>query len=116
MVQDRFITYLTMNKVEYTPFSNDINEFLFSKLEMRLIEVEQWEATFPIDRKIFEDLIINNNELVDAYVELYSKSAKFFVSEMEIRSEVYEFYMMVLKKRISLVFYRKIPADQSRFA
>lgn len=116
MEQDRFIKYLTLNKNEYTPFSRDINEYLFFRLEERLIEVGQWEATEEIDREKFEEKIGCCAELVNAYIDMYSKSARFFTSEMDVREEVFEFYMLVKNKRIDLIYYRKIPIDQSRFA
>ena len=105
MEPDRFMIRLTRAKDDFSPITMDYSEVIFSKLECRLIEVGQWEdATFEIERQDFEKYLNQNSDLQNYYIE------------MEIENQVFEFYMLVVNKRIALVYYRKIPADQSRFA
>lgn len=105
---DRFLKRLIKLNPDYTPYTQ-ADDFLFLRLEAALIEVSQWDDfTSEIERNCFEDLLVNNRDLVNAYVELYSSSARFFTSEMELKEERYEFFMMVREQRIALIFYRKV--------
>ena len=116
MEPDRFMIRLMRANDDFTPITMDYSEVIFSKLEMRLIEIEQWEATFEITREEFEKFIDQNDDLVEAYIDMYSRDDGFFVSEMEVEERLFEFYILVKNKRIALVYFRKIPADKSRFA
>ena len=117
MEPDKFMIRLTRAKDDFTPITMEYSDVIFSKLEMRLIEIGQWEdATFEIERQDFEKYLNQNSDLQNYYIDMFSKNDRFFVSEMEIENQVFEFYMLVVNKRIALVYYRKIPADQSRFA
>lgn len=117
MEPDRFMIRLTRANDDFTPITKQNGDVIFSKLEMRLIEVGQWEdATFKIDRQDFEKYLDKNSDLQNYYIEMYSKSDRFFVSEMEIENYIFEFYILIKNERIALIYFKKIPADQSRFA
>jgi hypothetical protein len=117
MEPDKFMIRLTRAKDAYFPLTMDYCEEIFSRLELRLVEVGQWEdATFEIERPEFEKHLEQNPELQNTYIDMYDKADRFFVSEMDIEKRVFEFYLMVHNQRISLVFFRIIPNDQSRFA
>jgi hypothetical protein len=115
MIPDRFLNHVTSAMRDYTPFSIQLDEYYFERLEERLIEISQWEGTIEIERKDFESLICNSSDLEDVYIEMYETKSRFFVSEMSVKDQLNEFYMLVQKQQVVLIFYRKIDEDKSRF-
>jgi len=91
---------------EFMPYTEEGH--WFQQIERVLIDVENWEARFPVEKSEFESLLGRNEQLAFEYVELYSPTSKFFVIEFEIRDENFQFYIMTDRQKIVLVFFRKI--------
>lgn len=116
MQAQSFIKYIISFKPDYTPFSPYIREDLFINVEERLLEVFEWDVTVKIPKEEFEKWLHNNQDLADTYVELYSEDSTHFETEMEVGSELYEFYIMVQNERMSLIYYRqKLDGDKEYY-
>ncbi len=103
---DRFLYQFVQDTPEYTPFTTDSE--LYIHLLARMVDVENWDARIEIERTDFEKMLSNNHELEMAYVDLYSDSAWFVLLEFEIVDNKYEFYCMVDKQEMVLIFFRRV--------
>jgi len=104
---DLFLERLTAVNKQYTPFSRSIHDGTFYNLEARLIDVENWDCAVEVERDCFEGFVGRNEDLAFEYVELFSLDAVFYLIEFSIAGYSYEFYMMLLNKRIELTFFKK---------
>lgn len=104
-INDKFLYHVASFTPEYAPHVKG-SQF-FERLEMRMIDVENWEEKVVLDRSVYEDMLKYNNDLAQAYVNLYSKTAQFVVEFIEFEDGlVYEFYSMVDNKEIVMIFFR----------
>ncbi len=102
---DRFLYQFVQDTPEYTPFTTDSE--LYIHLLARMVDVENWDARIEIERADFEKMLSNNHELEMAYVDLYCDSAWFVLMEFEIIEDKYEFYCMVDKREVVLIFFKR---------
>ena len=93
---------------EYCPAAQFANPIAFTILSKKFEMFENWIETVKIPREEFEQLLNRDKDLVDAYLELYSKKATFY--KCIISGESYHFQYFIMKKNESLVllFYRTV--------
>jgi hypothetical protein len=72
-----------------------------------MVDVENWDTRIDIERSDFEKMLSNNSKLELTYIDLYSNSAWFVLLEFEIAGEQYEFYCMVDKQELVLIFFKR---------
>ena len=91
---------------EYSPATQFMNPRTFKILSKKFEDFENWTETNKIPRAEFEQLLKGEKELVDAYLDVYAKTATFFTCI--IKSEFYHFQYFVMKndKGLALLFYR----------
>ncbi len=103
---DHFLFRVVTFTPEYAPHTP--GTLFFEKIKIRMIDVENWDSRTELDRSVFEKELINDRELEHTYVDLYSKTSRFFSLPFEIDKVNYEFYCMVDNMEIILIFYRSI--------
>jgi hypothetical protein len=104
-MKDRLLTHIVWFTPEYAPHVKG-SQF-YEQLIDRIVDVEKWDSKILIDIEYFEKLIYDNYELATAYIDLYSKTAKFILLPFEIEKVDYQFYCMVDRKEIIMIFFRK---------
>ncbi len=90
----------------FTPITETSNIHLYSILASRFESFRRWPETTKITRCEFEEELHNNPELVDVYIDIFSKQAEFFTCMVNDQDLVYEYCIMCIKKRIVLLYYR----------
>jgi hypothetical protein len=104
-IQDTFFHRLILFTSQYTPYVQ--GSTLFEKLNLLLRKPEVWREKVLVDKKVFEQMLVADFELQLAYVDNYSSKAEFTLIFFEYDNVQYEFYCMLVRKKIVLVFFRK---------
>ena len=71
-----------------------------------MVDIENWDARIEIEQSDFEKNLAKNHELAMAYIDLYSESAWYVLFEFEIARAEYEYYCMVSRKELVLIFFK----------
>lgn len=81
---------------------------MYMILTNRLSGFKRWPETERISREEFEKELHNDPELVDAYLELFSKKAEFYLCKINYDDLEYHYCIMCMGKQIVMLYYRKI--------
>ena len=117
-------TKCDMSSSEIKPYVTNIKEFapitpddwFWEKLFFILHDVENWEWEQSCSRNQFEIELINNKELADKYIELYSEDSRFAILPFGVDNgsdkKWYEFFLMINNKGMTvLTFYKESDTD-----
>lgn len=104
-IQDTFFHRFILLTSQYAP--HVYGSTLFYKLNALMRRPNVWKEKILVDRKVFEQMLIADFDLQMAYVDNYSSKSEFFLIFFEADNIHYEFYSMMVRKKIVLVFFRK---------
>jgi hypothetical protein len=107
--QDPFLYRFLRNTPEYEPHVP--GSLFFDKLNMRVIDIENWDAALEIERSAFEELVSNDWNLQMTYIDIFSKDGRYFVLLFEINGLAYNVYCMVDNMEIILIFFNTSPNE-----
>jgi hypothetical protein len=93
---------------QYTPITSLSNPYLFRILSSRFEKVENTFETIEISRDEFEKLLYSHEELIDVYLDEYSKEAFYFECVITYGPRHFQYFMMKKNNRVVLFFYRNI--------
>ena len=92
---------------EYTPmYEKPGSDILFLFLKDRMEQLMKSKDATLIDRQEYESHLIKNDDLEEAYLELFSLSALFYKCKFEYEGRLMEYFIMY-EKRILLVYFKK---------
>jgi hypothetical protein len=92
----------------FSPINHSTNPTLYLILSNQFENFERWTETEKIDRKEFEKLLHGHEELVDAYLDEFSKKAVFYECNLYIEKRVFQYFIMKKSTWIALIFYRNM--------
>ena len=89
------------------PISKTSNPLVFFALLGKFEKFENWDETVKISQKEFETLLNRNEDLVDAYLDVYSVGADYYRCTVCFEERVFEHNLMCINKKIVLFFIRE---------
>jgi hypothetical protein len=92
----------------FIPMSESINRGAFMLLQNRFENFKRWPETKKISREEFERELQNNVELEDAYLDVFSTKAEFYLCQIKHEQLNYNYCIMCLNKKMVLLYYREI--------
>jgi len=92
---------------DYTVFTEHTNALYFQYLLP--IVMQEVNSTQPLyaAKEHFEELVSENIDLQHEYVELYDENNEFYLTQCSDGSQLYDFYILKLNKKVALFFIRK---------
>jgi hypothetical protein len=93
---------------EYSPVTHLTNPTLFMVLQNKFEKFEKWYETEQIPRADFEELLKRDEDLVDAYLEVYSKKATFYKCIISDEPRHFQYFIMKKNNALALLFYRNV--------
>jgi len=93
---------------EYSPVTHHTKPTLFMLLQNKFEKFEKWFETEQIPRAEFEELLNRDSDLVDAYLEVYSKKAIFYKCIISDEPRHFQYFMMKKNNVLALLFYRNV--------
>ena len=89
---------------EFEPISQSSNPLMFLTLLDKFEKFEDWDETEKISKEEFETLLNRNDDLVDAYLDVYTVGANFYRCTVCFEQRVFEHNLMLVNKKIVLLF------------
>jgi len=103
--QLRLIGLISMTAEQLTPITFTKDSILYSLLLQKLERFERWRNTRKISRQDFEIHLNKSEELVNAYLEVYNKTATFYRCAILYGQIQFDYYVMMRRNRIVLFFF-----------
>lgn len=92
----------------FAPITETSNYPMYMILKVRFENFTRWPETEQISRKEFEKELHNDEELVEAYLDVYSKKAVFYLCRVKFDELEYHYCIMCVEKQIVMLYYRKL--------
>ncbi len=92
----------------FTPISHSFNPLLYIVLHSKFLSCMKWPETRKIPRLEFERALHHNPDLVDAYLDVFSPEAEFYLSLISYDQVIYHYCIMIKNNTILLLYFRKI--------
>ncbi len=103
--QMRLIGLVTLNAKELTPITYVQDSIVYGLLLNKFEKFERWRNTRKVPRQEFEEHLNQSEELVNAYLDTYHKSASFYKCVIKYNQIQFDYYVMMRQKRIILFFF-----------
>lgn len=92
----------------FAPITETTNYPMYMILQVRFENFFRWPETEQISRKEFERELHNDEELVNAYLDVYAKKAEFYLCKVTCNDLEYHYCIMCNGKQIVMLYYRKV--------
>lgn len=106
-VKPNLIVEAYLRLPDFEPISKSSNPILFKAFLNKFRKFETWDETFKINKKEFEKHLNSNDDLVDAYLDVYSNGADYYRCTFCYEERVFEHNLMQVNKKIVLFFIRE---------
>lgn len=103
--QMRLIGLVSLNTQQLTPITYVRDSILYGLLLNKFERFERWRNTKRITRKDFEVHLNKSEELVNAYLEVFSKTATFYKTAILYGQIQFDYYVMMRRRKIVLFFF-----------
>src|SRR6187455_397637 len=104
-VKLRLIVRSSLFLHEYIPVTQSTNLPMFVLLRNKFEKFQNWKEVEIISREQFEKHINNNADLVDAYLDEYSKKADFYKCTIHHAELNAEYYLMLVNGELTFLFF-----------
>ncbi len=91
----------------FSPINHSTSPALYLILSNQFENFEKWSETEKIERDEFEKLLRGEEDLVNAYLDEYSRKAIFYKCTISLENRVFQYYIMKKSTWIALLFYRE---------
>src|SRR5687768_5991586 len=92
----------------FRPINHSTSATLYLILSNQFENFEKWNETQKITREEFEKLLRGEEDLVNAYLDEYSKKAVFYKCTISTEKRVFQYFIMKKSNWIALLFYRDV--------
>src|SRR5689334_18642460 len=103
--QMRLIGLVSLNTQQLTPITYVKDSILYGLLLNKFERFERWRNTRKISKQEFEIHLSKSEELTDAYLDVYHKTAKFYMCTILYGQIQFDYYVMMHRNRIILFFF-----------
>lgn len=104
----RLIANISRSISGFAPITETSDYPKYVMLTNRFENFERWPETIKITRKEFEKELHKDPVLVDAYLDVFSTEADFYLCRVTYDYTTYHYCIMSLNKQIVLLYYRKV--------
>jgi hypothetical protein len=80
-------------------------------LTNRFVNFRRWPETTKVTRREFEKELHNDPDLVDAYLDVFTTEADFYLCLVTYDSTTYHYCIMCNENKIIMLYYRKIMVE-----
>ncbi|CAN5680257.1 hypothetical protein BH11BAC1_BH11BAC1_16490 [soil metagenome] len=103
--QMRLLGLASLRTQQLTPITYGKDTIMYATLLNKFEKFEKWRDTKKITRHKFESHLNKSEELVNAYLEVFSKTAGFYKCIVVFGEVRFDYYVMMRYGKIVLFFY-----------
>ena len=110
---DKFVKIRMISKAswllgEYEPVTQFSNPQLFMNLHNKFEDFENWNEAEKISKEEFEQHLDRDENLVDAYLDVFSKKATYYKCIINDEPRYFQYFIMKKNKGIVLLYYQNV--------
>jgi hypothetical protein len=91
-----------------SPITLELSNLMYKLLLTKFVDFQKWPETEKVSQEQFETAFNQTQELIDAYLDIYTKQAEFFLCKITCDQFIFSYWIMYSNNKIVFLFYNRI--------